>query len=79
MEKQGIVPFIIEKNADDTYAVIENPETDNYGVAGWLGEKVVRSPFASAEAARQKELEIAKFWGFEVVEITAGIRDRAND
>lgn len=31
---------------------------------------MVRSPFASAEAARQKELEIAKFWGFEVVEIT---------
>lgn len=63
------VPFVIERNENGTFAIIENPESKTYGTLGWLGDKVVRSPFTTRDDARKREYEIAEHLNFEAVEL----------
>ena len=60
--EQAEVAFVIEKNEGNGsgYSITENPNTEH---------EVVRSPFDSVEEARQRELEIAEYWGFKSVEL----------
>ena len=53
-----IVPNLISGQRV-TYRIIENPKEEY---------EMIRTPFDSIEEARQRELEIADFWGFKAVE-----------
>ena len=63
------VPYIIEKNPNGTFAIIENPKSEIYGTAGWAGDMVVRSPFNTREEAVTREKEIGEAYEFEPVEV----------
>ena len=60
--EQAKVEFIIEMNTGNGsgYSITENPNTKHENV---------RSPFSSIEQAREREQDIAKYWGFEAKEI----------
>ena len=60
--EQAEVQFVIEKNEGNGsgFSITENPNTKH---------ETVRSPFSSEEEARQRETEIAEYWGFKAVEI----------
>lgn len=60
--EQAEVQFIIEKNGGNGkgYSIVENPDT---------AHETVRSPFDTEEQARQREMEIARYWGFKAVEV----------
>lgn len=62
--EQAEVQFIIEKNkgGGSGFSITENPNTVH---------EVVRSPFDTEEEARQREMEIAEYWGFKAVELKA--------
>ena len=64
------VPFIIEQNPNGSYAIIENPDSKVYGRFPFYGDQVVRSPFNSAEEARQRMKEIAAHYWYKSVELS---------
>ena len=61
--EQTEVLFRIEDNSKEGgsgWAIVENPDTEY---------ELARSPFDSEQEARQRELDIAEYWGFKAVEI----------
>ena len=69
MTKKETILFIIERNEDGTYAIIENPQSETYGSMAYCGDKVVRSPFKSIEEARKRMKDIAEHWEYESKEL----------
>lgn len=63
------IPFKIVENPGGSYAIIENPDSDIHGHTPIHGDAVIRSPFDTAEEARQRCKDIAEHDGYEVTEI----------
>jgi hypothetical protein len=63
------VPYCLEQNGDGSWAIIENPTSKLHGSVPWLGDQVVRSPFKTADEARQRMKDIAEHWQYESYEI----------
>ncbi len=63
------VPFQIEQNENGSFAIIENPQSKQYGNMAFAGDKVVRSPFKTREEALERIKEIGIHWEYEPVEI----------
>jgi len=61
ISNEAEVKFLIRvEPRTGVYSIVENPDTEL---------EIIRSPFDSPEEARQRELEIAEYWGFKAIEL----------
>ena len=69
MEPLKEIPYLLEQNENESWAIIENPQGKMYGSIPWYGERVVRSPFNSMDEARQRMKEISEHYEYHSIEV----------